>query len=125
MSSRVACQEFSQPMPEPTATMSSTRSTCTAAWFTQTGRAPVRRAVGLDLVVRGRGVEPVDDEHGLAVEVADVDERGGRQPVAGRDGDMVDRDSSERHRRDPLGLTDGSPHDADGERARSGDRRGS
>ena len=35
-----ACQALSHPMPVPRATWSSTRSTCTAAWVIQRGRAP-------------------------------------------------------------------------------------
>ena len=104
-------------MPAPMATMSSTRSTCTAAWFTHTGRAPCDCAVRLDLVVRGRSVAAVDDEDGLAVEVVHVHKGDIGETMRGGHRDVVDGHAGERHRRDPFGLADWRPDDADGERS--------
>ena len=49
-----------------------------------------RSAVGLDLVVGGRRIGAVDDEHRLAIEVAGAHRLGTGQRVVRRHGDVVD-----------------------------------
>ena len=112
-----ACQALSQPMPAPTATWSSTRSTWTAAWVIQRGRAPTAARVGGDLVVGRRRIGPVDDEHRFTVEVTGVHDVAGGEAVARRHGDMVDGDADVGQGGDALGALDRSTDDAGTERA--------
>jgi len=55
-----------------------------------------RRAVRQRCVVIGRGVLPVDEQDGLAVEVGGLDDRLAGQRLAVRHGDVVERDTCHR-----------------------------
>ena len=75
-------------------------------------------AVGLDLVVGGGRVRPVDHEDGLAVQVTGLDDRGRRQGVGRRQRHVVDGHAGQRHGGHTVGVGDRAPDDADARAAR-------